>query len=194
MFSILAFFIAAPTARFALEHLKALLPVAPLSLCCILHRSLYIRIRAGSGRMAAQRAESRCEARHLTGVSLAIMTSLRIIFGIERSYLQETMIQVVNIDRRIIFVFVFLGWAALLANVILPIKPTRDVIAVYDQFEKVAEDEGIYSAFLTEQALAQCSLWRAILRHCFAGILKWGCLPLARGPRPSSEGVGRNWR
>ena len=46
--------------------------------------------------------------------------------------------RLMNIDRRIIFIFVFIGVAApLLVNVYLPITPTRDVIAVYEQLEKV---------------------------------------------------------
>ena len=80
-----------------------------------------------------------------------------------------------NIDRRIIFVFVFLGVALpLLANVFLPIRPTRDVIAVYDQLEKVAQDEGVVpvSLMVQAQSLEMQLMARAILRHCFSRNIK----------------------
>ena len=81
-----------------------------------------------------------------------------------------------NIDRRIIFVFVFLGVALpLLANVFLPIRPTRDVIAVYDQLEKVAQDEGVVLLSFSYGASTEPEMQpmaRAILRHCFSRNIK----------------------
>ena len=81
-----------------------------------------------------------------------------------------------NIDRRIIFVFVFLGVALpLLSNVFLPINPTRDVIAVHNQFEKVAQDEGIVLLSFSYGASTEPEMQpmaRAILRHCFSRNIK----------------------
>ena len=57
--------------------------------------------------------------------------------------------RLMNIDRRIIFIFVFIGVAApLLINVYLPIKPTGDVVAVYEQLEKVAAEGSRTTQFL----------------------------------------------
>jgi hypothetical protein len=84
--------------------------------------------------------------------------------------------RLMNIDRRIIFVFVFIGVAApLLANVFLPIKPTDNVIAVYEQLEKVAAEDGIvllsfsYGASTVPEMQPMA---RAILHHCFSRNIK----------------------
>ena len=52
--------------------------------------------------------------------------------------------RLMNIDRRVIFIFVFLGVAVpLLIDFHFPIKPTAIVRSVYDEVEKVAEKKGV---------------------------------------------------
>jgi len=80
--------------------------------------------------------------------------------------------RLINIDRRIIFAFVFLGVAVpLLIDFYLPIKPTSTVQAVYDEIERVADEKGIvlmcfsYGASTVPEMQPMA---RAILRHCFS--------------------------
>jgi len=84
--------------------------------------------------------------------------------------------RLMNIDRRIIFVFVFIGVAVpLVGNVSLPIKPKADVIAIYNQLEKVASEGGVvllsfsYGASTVPEMQPMA---RAILRHCFSRDIK----------------------
>ena len=80
--------------------------------------------------------------------------------------------RLVNLDRRIIFLFVFLGVAIPLAiDFSFPIKPSADVISLYDGIERVGEKEdGVvllcfsYGAS-TEPEMQPMAL--AVLRHLF---------------------------
>lgn len=81
--------------------------------------------------------------------------------------------RLMQIDRRIIFAFVFLGVAIpMLAGFDLPIKPTRTVRAIYDQIEKIAlkEDAVVLLSFSygpgSEPEIQP--MVRALLRHCFS--------------------------
>ena len=81
-----------------------------------------------------------------------------------------------NIDRRIIFIFVFLGVAIpLLVEFHFPIKPTANVRAVHEMFEAVAEKKGtILFSFDygpgSEPELQPMAL--ALLRHAFSRDIK----------------------
>lgn len=78
-----------------------------------------------------------------------------------------------NIDRRIIFLFVFLGVAIpLLVEFDLPIVPTPPVTAAYEALEKVAAENPGSTVLLsfsygpsTEPEMQPMA--RAVLRHCF---------------------------
>ena len=80
--------------------------------------------------------------------------------------------RLMNIDRRIIFIFVFLGVAGpLLVQFNFPIKPTSNVRAVYDQIEEVAAKEGtvLLSFSYGPSTVPELQpMARAVLRHCFA--------------------------
>ena len=84
--------------------------------------------------------------------------------------------KLLNIDRRIIFIFVFLGVAIpLLVEFHFPIKPTKNVRAVYDTFEAVAAKKGtILFSFDygpgAEPELQPMAL--ALLRHAFSRDIK----------------------
>ncbi len=50
--------------------------------------------------------------------------------------------RLMNIDRRIVFLFIFFGVAAaMIWPIQIPIKPTRDVKAIYDDIEAIAQRE-----------------------------------------------------
>ncbi|HDS74679.1 MAG TPA: hypothetical protein ENN56_03970, partial [Firmicutes bacterium] len=50
--------------------------------------------------------------------------------------------RLMNIDRRIIFLFIFFGVAAaMIWPIQIPIKPTRDVRAIYNDIEAIADLE-----------------------------------------------------
>jgi hypothetical protein len=76
-----------------------------------------------------------------------------------------------NIDRRIIFIFVFLGVAVpLLVDFDFPIKPTSEVQDIYDEIERVGAKKGtVLFAFDygpgSEPELQPMA--QALLRHCF---------------------------
>ena len=78
-----------------------------------------------------------------------------------------------DIDRRIIFIFVFLGVAIpLMVDFTLPIKPTPPVISAYDAFEKVAAEKPGSTILLSFSYGASTApemqpMARAVLRHCF---------------------------
>ena len=90
-----------------------------------------------------------------------------------------------DIDRRIIFIFVFLGVAIpLMVDFTLPIKPTPPVISAYDAFEKVAAEKPGSTILLSFSYGASTApemqpMARAVLRHCFrlgfkvVGICLW---------------------
>ena len=84
--------------------------------------------------------------------------------------------RLMNIDRRVIFAFVFLGVAVpLLVGSKLPIKPTPTVRAVYDHIEQMAGSDGpVLMSFAygasTEPEMQPMA--RAVLRHCFSRNLK----------------------
>ncbi len=84
--------------------------------------------------------------------------------------------RLIDIDRRIIFVFVFLGVAVpLLKSCPLPINPTDPVLSVYREIEGVAEKNGVvllsfsYGASTVPEMQPMA---RAILRHCFSRDVK----------------------
>jgi len=80
--------------------------------------------------------------------------------------------KLMHIDRRIIFVFVFLGVAVpLLVEFSFPIKPTSMVQDIYDEIERVGDKKGtVLFAFDygpgSEPELQPMA--RALLRHCFS--------------------------
>ncbi len=80
-----------------------------------------------------------------------------------------------QIDRRILFVLVFLGVAVpLLAGLYLPVTPTDEVRAAYDQFEKLDAGQVVLVSFSygTSTATEVQPMARAILRHAFRRELK----------------------
>ena len=84
----------------------------------------------------------------------------------------------INIDRRIIFIFVFLGVAIpLLIDIHMPIKPTPTVRSVYDEIERIAvedPDRPVLVSFSygasTEPEMVPMT--RAVLRHMYSRGLK----------------------
>lgn len=85
--------------------------------------------------------------------------------------------RLMNIDRRIIFVLVFLGVAIpLLVEFYLPIKPTSTVQAVYDEIERVAAiDEGTVLLSFSYGASTEPEMQpmaRSLVRHCFSRDIK----------------------
>ena len=86
--------------------------------------------------------------------------------------------RLINIDRRIIFVFVFLGVAApLLMDLHLPIKPTPIVRAVYDEIERVAAEDHerpvlLSFSFGASTQPEMAPMIRAVVRHLFSRKLK----------------------
>ena len=79
------------------------------------------------------------------------------------------------IDRRIIFALVFISVVGpLLAGISLPITPTNEVKAAYDQFEKLDAGDIVLVSFAygasTEPEMLPMS--RAMLRHAFRRDLK----------------------
>jgi hypothetical protein len=83
--------------------------------------------------------------------------------------------KLLDIDRRIIFVLVFLGVAGpLLAGIYLPITPTKEVQAAYDQFEEMAAGEIVLFSFSFGASTVpeMLPMARAVLRHAFRRDLK----------------------
>lgn len=84
--------------------------------------------------------------------------------------------RLMNIDRRIIFVFVFLGVAVpLLIDFSFPIKPTAVVRAVHDEIEAVAEKNGTMLLCFSYGASTEPEMQpmaRALLRHAFSRNVK----------------------
>ena len=80
--------------------------------------------------------------------------------------------RLLNIDRRIIFIFVFLGVTIpLLVDFSFPIKATDTVRAVYDEIERVAENDGKVLLSFSYGGGSEPELQpmaRAILRHLFS--------------------------
>ena len=79
--------------------------------------------------------------------------------------------QLMNLDRRVIFIFVFLGVTIpLLADFHFPIKATPTVIAVYDEIERVAEKNGRVLLSFSYGGGSEPELQpmaRAMIRHLF---------------------------
>ena len=77
-----------------------------------------------------------------------------------------------NIDRRIIFVFVFLGVAvSLLVEFDFPIKPTSYVRDIYDEIERVGAKNGTVLFSFDYGPGSEPELQpmaQALLRHCFS--------------------------
>lgn len=86
--------------------------------------------------------------------------------------------RLVNIDRRIIFIFVFLGVAIpLLMDFHLPIKPTPTVRSVYEEIERVAAEDADRPVLLSFSFGASTQpemspMVRAVVRHLFRRKLK----------------------
>ena len=85
--------------------------------------------------------------------------------------------RLMNIDRRIIFVLVFLGVAIpLMVDFYLPIKPTSTVQAVYDEIERVAAiDDGTVLLSFSYGASTEPEMQpmaRSLVRHCFSRDVK----------------------
>lgn len=95
--------------------------------------------------------------------------------------------RLLNIDRRYIFIAVFVGVVLpLLIGFDLPIKPTKNVRAMYDTIEELNPDDGdtVFISFdfgpstITEME----PMARALLRHCFRrGIRVIGVTLIAEG-------------
>ena len=80
-----------------------------------------------------------------------------------------------QIDRRILFALVFLGVAGpLLARIYLPIAPSKEVRAAYDQIEQLAAGQVVLVSFSYGASTApeMQPMARAILRHAFRRELK----------------------
>ncbi len=85
--------------------------------------------------------------------------------------------RLLNIDRRIIFVFVFIGVAVpLMIDFSFPIKPTEPVVRVYDEFERVAGEENptvlISFSYGASTVPEMQPMAMAILRHAFSRDIK----------------------
>ena len=86
--------------------------------------------------------------------------------------------RLVNIDRRIIFIFVFLGVAIpLLMDFHLPIEPTPTVRSVYEEIERVAAEDADRPVLLSFSFGASTQpemspMVRAVVRHLFRRKLK----------------------
>ena len=83
--------------------------------------------------------------------------------------------KLLDIDRRIIFVLVFIGVAApLLAGMVLPITPTREVQAAYDEFEKLNAGDVVLVSFSYGASTVpeMQPMARSVLRHAFRRDLK----------------------
>ena len=86
--------------------------------------------------------------------------------------------RLLNIDRRIIFLFVFLGVAVpLLVPLHLPIKPTPTVRAVYDEIERLAAEDRdrpvlLCFSFGASTQPEMTPMMRAVIRHLFSRHLK----------------------
>ena len=85
--------------------------------------------------------------------------------------------RLLTIDRRVIFIFVFLGVAIpLLMNFTLPISVSKEVQAAYDEVERVAQDrEPVVLLSFSYGASTKPEMQpmaRAILRHCFQRNIK----------------------
>tara|TARA_B100000676_G_C18052221_1_gene831965 strand:- start:1148 stop:1966 length:819 start_codon:yes stop_codon:yes gene_type:complete len=83
--------------------------------------------------------------------------------------------KLLDIDRRIIFVLVFLGVAVpLLAGIYLPITPTDEVQDAYDQIEKLeAGDIALMSfSFGASTVPEMLPMARAVLSHAFSRDIK----------------------
>ncbi len=85
--------------------------------------------------------------------------------------------RLLNIDRRIIFVFVFLGVAIpLMIDFSFPIKPTEPVERVYAEFERVASEEDpvvlLSFSYGASTVPEMQPMALAILRHAFSKDIK----------------------
>ena len=85
--------------------------------------------------------------------------------------------RLMNIDRRIIFVLVFLGVAIpLLVDFYIPIEPTSTVQAVYDEIERVAAiDDGTVLLSFSYGASTEPEMQpmaRSLVMHCFSRDIK----------------------
>lgn len=84
----------------------------------------------------------------------------------------------INIDRRVIFVFVFLGVAApLLMDLHLPIKPTPTVRSVHTEIERIAVEDSDRPVLLSFSFGASTQpemspMIRSVVRHLFSRKLK----------------------
>ena len=101
--------------------------------------------------------------------------------------------RLLNLDRRIIFVFVFLGVALpLLVEIELPIVPSPIVRAAYDEVERVATEDGERPVLLSLSFGASTEpemvpMTRAVIRHLFSRDLKIVAFCLW----PEAVGLGR---
>ncbi|MEE2657564.1 MAG: hypothetical protein VX733_03605 [Candidatus Latescibacterota bacterium] len=110
--------------------------------------------------------------------------------------------RLINIDRRIIFVFIFFGTLVpLLYPTPFPIEPSKEVRSTYEEFERVAKlnDPAVLLSYSygasTEPEIQPMVV--AILRHCFAndikvvGICLW---PEASGlAQPAMEAIAAEY-
>lgn len=86
--------------------------------------------------------------------------------------------RLINIDRRIIFIFVFLGVAIpLLVDMHLPVKATPTVRRVYDEIERIAVEDAdrpvlVSFSYGASTVPEMVPMTRAILHHLFSRDLK----------------------
>ena len=86
--------------------------------------------------------------------------------------------RLINLDRRYIFVLVFLGVAIpLLVDIPLPIKPSPTVRSVYDEIERVAAEDAdrpvlVSFSYGASTEPEMIPMTRAVLRHLFRRGLK----------------------
>jgi len=101
--------------------------------------------------------------------------------------------RLLNLDRRIIFVFVFFGVALpLLVDLELPIVPSPTVRAAYDEIERVAAEDGDRPVLLSLSFGASTEpemipMARAVIRHLLSRDLKIVAFCLW----PEAVGLGR---
>ena len=101
--------------------------------------------------------------------------------------------RLLNLDRRIIFILVFLGVAIpLLVDIDLPIVPTPTVRAAYDEIERVAAEDGERPVLLSLSFGASTEpemvpMVSAVIRHLYSRDLKIVALCLW----PEAVGLGQ---